>query len=88
MATLNVSLPEELKKIVDQRVAGGQFASHSEYVRSLIRRDQKRIDRDQLEAKLLERLQSDKSLEMTDSDFDRIRTRLKSHLTRSKKAKR
>jgi antitoxin ParD1/3/4 len=85
MTTLNISLPDELKRVVDERVARGNFASHSEYMRSLIREDQKRIEREQLEAKLLRRLQSGESVPMTDADFDHIRARLRSHVARTKK---
>jgi antitoxin ParD1/3/4 len=39
MATMNVSLPHALKAIVDDRVASGEYASASDYVRDLIRKD-------------------------------------------------
>lgn len=42
MSTMNVSLPDELKSFVDERVGLGGFGSTSEYVRDLIRRDQER----------------------------------------------
>ena len=42
MSTMNVSLPDELKAFVDERVDDGGFGSTSEYVRDLIRRDQDR----------------------------------------------
>jgi antitoxin ParD1/3/4 len=42
MSTMNVSLPDELKSFVDERVGVGGFGSTSEYVRDLIRRDQER----------------------------------------------
>ncbi len=85
MTTLNISLPDNMKKLVDERVAQGGFASHSEYVRSLIRSDQKRIDRQHIEAKLLERLEAGAPIEMHDADFEKIRGRLKSHLARKRK---
>lgn len=40
MATMNVSLPDELKAYVDHRVVDGSYQSSSEYVRELIRKDQ------------------------------------------------
>jgi antitoxin ParD1/3/4 len=43
MTTMNVSLPEELKSFVDDRVERDGFGSTSEYVRDLIRRDQDRL---------------------------------------------
>lgn len=42
MSTMNISLPDELKSFVDERVDHGGFGSTSEYVRDLIRRDQER----------------------------------------------
>jgi len=40
MATMNVSLPEALKSVVEARVASGEYASASDYVRDLVRRDE------------------------------------------------
>ena len=42
MATMNVSLPEQMKSWVEQQSDGGRFANSSDYVRDLIRRDQER----------------------------------------------
>ncbi|GLO80264.1 type II toxin-antitoxin system ParD family antitoxin [Sulfitobacter pontiacus] len=42
MATMNVSLPEQMKSWVEQQSEGGRFANSSDYVRDLIRRDQER----------------------------------------------
>lgn len=39
MATMNVSLADDLREFVDQRVADGGYSGSSDYVRSLIRRD-------------------------------------------------
>jgi len=40
MATMNVSLPDALKAVVETRVASGEYASASDYVRDLIRKDE------------------------------------------------
>ena len=40
MATMNVSLPDLLKQHVENRVASGEYASASDYVRDLIRKDE------------------------------------------------
>lgn len=40
MAQMNISIPERLKKWAEQRVADGRYASTSDYVRDLIRRDE------------------------------------------------
>jgi antitoxin ParD1/3/4 len=39
---MNISLPEDLKKFVDEQVRRG-YATSSEYVRELVRRDQDRL---------------------------------------------
>ena len=45
MTTMNVSLPDNLKDFVDEQVEADGYASSSEYIRMLIRRerDQKRM---------------------------------------------
>ena len=42
MATMNVSLPDPMRDYVQSRIDSGQYASVSDYVRDLIRRDQDR----------------------------------------------
>ena len=39
MATMNVSLPDALRDFIDAKVATGNYATTSDYVRSLVRRD-------------------------------------------------
>ena len=39
MTTMNISLTDDLKTFVDQQVASGSFASTSEYVRAVLRRE-------------------------------------------------
>lgn len=43
MATMNVSLPDQLKSWVESRAQTGRYSNASDYVRDLIRRDQDRI---------------------------------------------
>jgi antitoxin ParD1/3/4 len=40
MATMNVSLPDPMRDFIQQRIDSGQYASVSDYVRDLVRRDQ------------------------------------------------
>jgi antitoxin ParD1/3/4 len=40
MATMNVSLPDQMKTWVEQQATTGRFSNASDYVRELIRRDQ------------------------------------------------
>lgn len=43
MATMNVSLPDPMRDYVQNRIDSGHYASVSDYVRDLIRRDQNAI---------------------------------------------
>ncbi len=42
MATMNISLPEQMKLWVEEHVRSGNYANASDYVRDLIRRDNAR----------------------------------------------
>lgn len=42
MATMNVSLPDQMKDWVETRIENASFSNTSDYVRHLIRRDQER----------------------------------------------
>jgi antitoxin ParD1/3/4 len=77
MASLNVSMPEELRDFIDRRTKNGKFSTPSEYVRQLIREDQKREAERRLEALLLERLDKGELEAVTPAMFDRLRARVK-----------
>ena len=72
MQSMNISLPDPLKQFVDGQIALGRYSSVSEYVRELIRADEKQKAGAQLEAKLLEGLNSAES-ELTPADWIAIR---------------
>src|ERR1039458_7876663 len=72
MQSMNISLPEPLKEFVDGQIAAGRYSSASEYVRELIRADEKRKAEERLEALLLEGLQSAET-ELTSADWSDIR---------------
>ncbi|KGD65765.1 helix-turn-helix protein, CopG [Alcanivorax nanhaiticus] len=42
MSTMNVSLPEAMKKWVEQQSATGRYSNSSDYIRDLIRQDQEK----------------------------------------------
>jgi antitoxin ParD1/3/4 len=73
MQTMNISLPDQLKKFVDDQVNSGQYSSVSEYVRELIRGDEKRRAQEKLEALLIEGIRSGEPTEMTRQDWAEIR---------------
>ena len=73
MASLNVSMPDDLREFIDKRTNQGGFSTSSEYVRHLVREDKRRQT---LEGKLLEAL-DERSLKDLEPDFfDRLRARL------------
>ena len=56
MATLNISMPDELRAFIESRVNTGEYQSASDYLRDLIRHD-----REATEQLLLDGLDSGKS---------------------------
>ncbi len=40
MATLNISIPNEMRHWIDQQIKSGHFANASDYIRDLIRHNQ------------------------------------------------
>lgn len=64
MTSLNVSLPKALKEYIEGQVSGGAYSTPSEYVRALIREDQKRRAQEKLESALLEGLSSGPAAEI------------------------
>lgn len=57
-ATMNISLPEPLKKFVDRQVKERGYAGASDYVRELIRNDEKRAAAELLRTLIAEGLAS------------------------------
>lgn len=68
-STMNIALPEPLRAYVAERVASGSFGNTSEYVRELIRRDQRDQERLRLRALVEEGLTSGPATPMTDEDW-------------------
>jgi antitoxin ParD1/3/4 len=81
ITTMNVSLPRTQKEFVDQQVQQGSFSTVSDYIRDLIRREQRALARDELERKLLEGLNSGPATEMTKEDWTELRDGLRKRLT-------
>lgn len=44
MATMNISLPDQMKAWVDECVHSGRYANSSDYIRDLIRRDHMKLE--------------------------------------------
>jgi antitoxin ParD1/3/4 len=72
MATLTVSLPDEMKAYIEAQVAEEGYASASEYLQALLRDARMSQARKKLEAKLDEALASGPAEPMTREDWESI----------------
>ncbi len=76
MTSLNVSIPKPLKDYVEGQVRDRGYSTPSEYVRTLIREDQKRTAEERLEKALLEGLASGPPIEADRRYWDSKRRQL------------
>jgi antitoxin ParD1/3/4 len=76
MAVVNISIPDQMKEFVDERLSEGRFSTTSEYFRDLIREDQKRRAQERLETLLLEGLESGEPIDVTDDYIKQKRAEL------------
>jgi antitoxin ParD1/3/4 len=72
MATLDISLPDDMMAYVEAQAAREGFGTASEYLCSVIREVQKRLAKQALEAKLREALESGPAEPMTREDWDEL----------------
>jgi antitoxin ParD1/3/4 len=75
MTSMNVSLPESLRTFAEER-ASARYSSASEYIRELIRRDQKEAAKEKLEELLIEGLESGKPIVVTEDYWEKKRQEL------------
>ena len=80
MTTLNISLPDAMRVFIDEAVARGEYSTASEYLRQLIREDQKRVAQDRVERLLLEGLESGEPVEISDEWWQRKKAVLSKRL--------
>lgn len=80
METMNIALPESMKHFIQERVSEGGYSSVSEYVRELIRSDQKRTVEERIDALLLEGLDSGKPITVTKEYWDEKKRKLTERL--------
>lgn len=69
--TMNVSLTDALRAVVDERLRSGLYGNASEYVRELIRRDEEGAR--QLRALYQAGIDSGQSVPMSDGDWAALR---------------
>jgi antitoxin ParD1/3/4 len=84
MAIVNISLPDQMKQYIEERIGEGGYNTTSEYFRDLIREDQKRRAEERLEAMLLRGLESSAS-EWTKDDVDHIKNAVRERLAAKQK---
>lgn len=77
--TMNVSLTDALRDVVDDRLRSGLYGNASEYVRELIRRDEEAAR--QLRALYQAGIDSGESVPMSDGDWAALRTVARSPAT-------
>lgn len=82
METMNISLPDNLKGFIDSRVRAGGYSSVSEYVRDLVREDQKRQTQQNLETLLLEATRSGSGRQFKRADWEALCRELAKRLTK------
>ena len=76
MATMNVSLPEQMKAWVESQIRSGKYANASDYVRDLIRHDQEyQSELQQLRAAIDEGRQSGLSHRTLDDIWSDVKAR-------------
>jgi antitoxin ParD1/3/4 len=83
METMNIALPESMKHFVQERVAEGGYSSVSEYVRELIRADQKRKVEERIDTLLLEGVESGQPIPVTEEYWDEKKRRLTERLAKT-----
>jgi antitoxin ParD1/3/4 len=79
--TMNISLPDSMRVFVEETLTDDGYGSASEYVRDLIRADQKRRNEKRLETLLLERLRSGDDETFT---MDDVRTEMRRRIEAKK----
>jgi antitoxin ParD1/3/4 len=80
METMNIALPDSMKHFVQDRVSEGGYSSVSEYVRELIRADQRRKAEERIDALLLEGLDSGAPIPVTPEYWEEKKRKLTERL--------
>lgn len=71
--TMNISLPRSMRRWVEGQIASEGYGTASEYIRQLVREDQKRRVKAEVEGRLLEALQGGRPRTLGAADWERIR---------------
>jgi len=74
-----------MRAFIEEQTKGGGYSTASEYVRALIREDQKRQNEERLEALLLEGLESGQAERLTRGDWEEVRQEVRRRLGERRK---
>ena len=85
-STLNISLPDSMRQFVENKIATEGYGTISEYVRELIRADQ-RLENSRFETLIAEAYASGKPAPLTKADIDEARKIVKDRIAARKSAK-
>ena len=75
MATLNISIPDNMKEWISSQIKSGKYTSASDYLRDLVRSDQRA--KEELNNLLLEGLESGNPITPDDDYWERKKQTLK-----------
>ncbi len=73
---MEIELSESMARFVEEQVAAGEYDSASEYIRDLVRADQKRQAKQQLEQVLVSTMNSGNPMDVTVDMVEQARQRL------------
>jgi antitoxin ParD1/3/4 len=86
-STMNVSLPADLKRWVDEQVEAGGYGTASEYLRDVLRRDREREARRRLDESLVKAVAEGADTVMDDGDWASMRRAARAQAARNKRAR-
>jgi antitoxin ParD1/3/4 len=72
---MSFALPESMRGYIDERVRSGNYGNTSEYLRDLIRQDQRNQAAERLRTLIAEGLESGEARTVTDAVVDELRDR-------------
>ena len=78
MATLNISIPDNMRTWIKNQTESGKYTSASDYLRDLVRADQRK--KEELDNMVLEGLESGTALEPDATYWENKKNRLKSKI--------
>lgn len=82
MKSINIILPDSLDAYIERQISTGEYTDASEYLESLVRADARKREATELEASLLEGVDSGESDEMTSDDWLDIRRQVRENLAK------